>query len=314
MKPFQKKIIFTAIALIAFANADADIVVDSANTNGINMNNHQITKVSGQSFIGLIDGNKWTIYCRLSINPNTYDTDYYWEQEVIGDTIIDGSTYKKVYNRISDWNNEDTHEIDIIDNSWSFFCQEDNKIYEWIENERVLNYDFNLLAGDSFYNTADEKLIVDSVVYYNTPNNQSLKYLHLSIENPYACDEWIEGIGSMTNGINKLTIWNYGSSRKLISFISQGVEMLNDADINYVSTTSIDANAMTLHREGETVVAVFPAAGVGETITLYDTTGRIVAVVSVREDATSAIIDIAHLPQGVYIARMNSGASCKVVL
>ena len=61
-------------------------------------------------------------------------------------------------------------------------------------------------------------------------------------------------------------------------------------------------------------MAVFPSASAGESITLYDATGRVVATQPIRTGATTATIDITALPAGVYIARLNSGATAKVVL
>ena len=55
-------------------------------------------------------------------------------------------------------------------------------------------------------------------------------------------------------------------------------------------------------------------ASAGEAITLYDATGRVVATQAIRTGATTATIDITALPAGVYIARLNSGATAKVVL
>ena len=61
-------------------------------------------------------------------------------------------------------------------------------------------------------------------------------------------------------------------------------------------------------------MAVFPTASAGEAITLYDTTGRVVATQAVQQGATTVSIDTTTLPAGVYIARLNSGATAKVVL
>ncbi|MBR5844497.1 MAG: T9SS type A sorting domain-containing protein [Bacteroidaceae bacterium] len=82
------------------------------------------------------------------------------------------------------------------------------------------------------------------------------------------------------------------------------------------SVTDIDkdAKSLTLHRSGDALMAVFPTAQAGEAITLYDATGRAVVIQAVRQGATTATIDVATLPAGVYIARLNSGATAKVVL
>jgi hypothetical protein len=81
-----------------------------------------------------------------------------------------------------------------------------------------------------------------------------------------------------------------------------------------VANINKDNNTITLHREGDALMAVFPTASAGEAITLYDTTGRVAATQPIRRGATTATIDITALPAGVYIARLNSGATAKVML
>ena len=81
-----------------------------------------------------------------------------------------------------------------------------------------------------------------------------------------------------------------------------------------VTNINKEEKTLTLHRDGRALMAVFPTASAGEAITLYDATGRAVATQAVRQGATTATIDIAALPAGVYIARLNSGATAKVVL
>ena len=73
----------------------------------------------------------------------------------------------------------------------------------------------------------------------------------------------------------------------------------------YTITSTLEAGILTIH---------FPTVQADEAITLYDATGRAVATQAVRQGATTATIDVATLPAGVYIARLNSGATAKVVL
>ena len=72
--------------------------------------------------------------------------------------------------------------------------------------------------------------------------------------------------------------------------------------------------SLVIYNNGESLMAVFPTASAGEVITLYDATGRVVATQPIRTGDTTATIDITALPAGVYIARLNSGASAKVAL
>ena len=85
-------------------------------------------------------------------------------------------------------------------------------------------------------------------------------------------------------------------------------------DFSAVHATPADGCSLTLHREGDALMAVFSSAATGEVITLYDATGRVVATQAIRTGATTATIDTTALPAGVYIARLNSGATAKVAL
>ena len=69
-----------------------------------------------------------------------------------------------------------------------------------------------------------------------------------------------------------------------------------------------------LQHNGNALMAVFPTASAGEVITLYDATGRVVATQAIRTGATTATIDTTALSAGVYIARLNNGATAKVAL
>ncbi|MBR3938613.1 MAG: T9SS type A sorting domain-containing protein [Bacteroidaceae bacterium] len=224
-------------------------------------------------------------------------------------------------------------------NTKEYLREEDKKIFrylpqnsacpipEWIATEHLL-FDFGAKAGENIVviDSQDYKLVmtIDSIkqIVLDDRERDVFYVSYFNNDEKTGNEIWIEGIGTTITPLFDeyvrkwgifvgATFFHYFYDYNTDFIYPEDREVIDFSD---VSTIPTDANAMTIHREGETVVAVFPAAGVGETITLYDTTGRIVAVESVQEGATSATIDIAHLPQGVYIARMNSGASCKVVL
>ncbi len=222
-------------------------------------------------------------------------------------------------------------------NTKEYLREEDKKIFrylpqnsacpipEWIATEHLL-FDFGAKAGENIVviDSQDYKLVmtIDSIkqIVLDDRERDVFYVSYFNNDEKTGNEIWIEGIGStqfspfiniIRWGGTGLGYFHYFYDYNTDFIYPEDREVIDFSD---VSTIPTDASSITLHREGETVVAVFPATGVGETITLYDTTGRIVAVESVREDATSTTIDIAHLPQGVYIARMNSGASCKVVL
>ncbi len=224
-------------------------------------------------------------------------------------------------------------------NTKEYLREEDKKIFrylpqnsacpipEWIATEHLL-FDFGAKAGENIViiDSQEYKLVmtIDSIKQTILDDKErSVFYVsYFNNDEKTGNEIWIEGIGTtivplFDEYVRKwgifvgTTFFHYFYDYNTDFIYPEEKEVIDFSD---VSTIPTDANAMTLHREGDVVVAVFPAVSAGETITLYDTTGRIAAVQSVREGATSATIDVAHLPQGIYIARLNSGASCKVVL
>ena len=139
------------------------------------------------------------------------------------------------------------------------------------------------------------------------PNERVYEYTYsLSLGNTIN-DAWIEGIGYTSFIFSGDLDANF--MHELQCVFEEG-ELIYCADGN----KKIDFTTLTLHREGDALMAVFPTAAIGEAITLYDATGRVAATQAIRTGATTATIDITALPVGVYIARLNSGVTAKVVL
>ncbi len=88
-------------------------------------------------------------------------------------------------------------------------------------------------------------------------------------------------------------------SRKYIGTIYFGKSGINNNEI--------DGTTLTLHRQGDVLMAVFSATTTCDAITLYDTTGRVVVAQPIGQGATTASIDITSLPKGIYIARLGNG-------
>ena len=81
-----------------------------------------------------------------------------------------------------------------------------------------------------------------------------------------------------------------------------------------INKHSLTENSLTIHNNGDLLEMVFPTVSAGEAITLYDATGRVVATQAVCPGATTATIDVAALPAGVYIARMGNGVTSNLVI
>lgn len=134
---------------------------------------------------------------------------------------------------------------------------------------------------------------------------------------------WIEGIGAINEDIFDFeNSYRMGASATPDQFYyytnsnESGCypEVQGVIDFSAISTISINTSTLTLHRSGDVLMATFPTAGQGEAITLYDATGRVVTTQPIREGATTASIDVATLPDGIYIARLSNGTTAKVVL
>ena len=149
------------------------------------------------------------------------------------------------------------------------------------------------------------------------PNERVYEYTYsLSFGNTIN-DAWIEGIGYTAFIFSGDLDANFMHELQCVFEEGELIYCADGADCNGLSEQAnkkIDFTTLTLHREGNALMAVFPVASAGEAITLYDAIGRVVATQPIRTGATTATIDITALPTGVYIARLNSGATAKVVL
>jgi len=134
-------------------------------------------------------------------------------------------------------------------------------------------------------------------------------YEILEIGEPFQ-EAWIEGIGYTGYLTGMYTLQCVFEKGELI-YCADGAKCNG---LSEVANKKIDFSTLTLHRQGDMLMAVFPAAEPGEAITLYDASGRVVAKQAIRAGATTAGIDASSLPAGIYIATLAGGASTKIVL
>lgn len=149
------------------------------------------------------------------------------------------------------------------------------------------------------------------------PNEKVYEYTYSIAFGDTVNDAWIEGIGYTTLIFPGDLDANFMHELQCVFEEGELIYCADGADCKGLSDNvnkKIDFTTLTLHREGNALLAVFPTASAGEAITLYDATGRGVATQPIRTGATTATIDVATLPAGIYIARLNSGATTKVVL
>ncbi len=163
----------------------------------------------------------------------------------------------------------------------------------------------------------DDILYLDGYAYYDAAGywyifaeekNGVINLTHRETS-PYADGRALRAFSATIGGFEAATYEVYwGSYDKeyygtIENLTSQGEKTING-----------DNMSLLLHRQGDVLMAVFPAAEPGEAITLYDASGRVVAKQAIRAGATTAGIDASSLPAGIYIATLASGASTKIVL
>ncbi len=138
------------------------------------------------------EGKRWSVMASASGLPPGYLPKVWTEITVLqGDSIDNDKTYKKVYST----QNEDLSDLKLI----GITRQEGDKIYykDIRGKEEELFFDFGLKVGDAF--TLWDEVCTVTAVRDTVINDISRKMLCLkagSLE-----DKWIEGIGSLTNGL-----------------------------------------------------------------------------------------------------------------
>ena len=278
----------------------------------------------------LQEGNAWV--------ENYLEGDYC--RYMITDTVaIDGKEYSVISLRVLDvYNNKIVtphNKLYIREEGTKLliYTEGENFVPEWSNTEHLF-FDFGAQEGDSivFADSDDFTLtmVVDSICQTKLDNKERkvyyVTYITLSKENEISeikqQDIWIEGVGSVQTAtfdeyVSKWSIAVGNSFFYCYHNYDTGYTYPEDVtmiDFSAVHTLQADAHTLTLHRVGDALVAVFPTASLGEAITLYDATGRVIATQAVRPGATTATIDVAALPAGVYIARMGNGATSKIVI
>lgn len=115
---------------------------------------------------------------------------------------------------------------------------------------------------------------------------------------------WIESIGA-----DRYVYDNEYYELQCVSDNGINIYTADGADCNRwdnAPNSKIDFNKLSLHRTGQDLSAVFPAADKDAQLTLYNATGQAVRSQAVRKGATSALIPMQGLAKGVYIVALTN--------
>ena len=150
----------------------------------------------------VVEGKTWT--CQEThwkdIFPTSYETIY----TIMGDTVINGESCKKLFIKHTSWSNRDYSYIGAL-------IEQDKKVY-FMKNEimqKRLLYDFSLEeVGDGFVRDDPAEILYISLVAEKIISLYGKTYRQMEIitrpnnnyEDRYEYkDIWIEGVGSITN-------------------------------------------------------------------------------------------------------------------
>lgn len=152
------------------------------------------TMTFSQNYYPLIEENRtWNVISVIITGPYPGDTSFSTlTYKFIGDTIIDSTTYLKLY--------RSSEENPI---NWTLDCfMRENEKKVWLkdisQDNEILMYDFSLNVGDSILDYSGlTYLIIDSTGFETIGQDERIKYYLSSIEMPdYYHETWIDGIGS----------------------------------------------------------------------------------------------------------------------
>ena len=218
----------------------------------------------------LVSDNKvWTMQY-TSINP-AYPSVNYQEQMLNGEKEIENITFYQIMCRSL---NESEPPSDEWNATGKYIGQDSQgKVYYYtnqFDNYRVI-MDFSLQVGDVYQQTSEDGTVVDEFVVTkvseetipNTFGTNSRKCIYLEdVNNPNRSDIWIEGVGSVTGGLDGAMIFQFGGS------IPQLYKCTEDGNVIYqcsqptnigktVTSTSIDMDKVhyyNLHGQRLTTV------------------------------------------------------------
>ncbi len=174
-----------------------------------------------QSYIRMIDtANTWYVWGG-GITTNGIDARYTNEFRFIGDTIINGITYSKLYSNTHHTANYTT--LDYFGSMREDTLQQ--KIYRVFGSEEV-DYDFSLHKGDSVKLAGQPYPIkIDSIKSENFAGKTRRRfyitqYIHVGNSWSQWKEQWIEGIGVVVGIVSS------GSGGSILGPIDQGNELL----------------------------------------------------------------------------------------
>jgi len=259
--------------------------------------------IKAQNFID--ETKQWAIVSIPVMELSLRFTHYY---KFSGDSIINGSTYHKIYQ------SNDSNQV-----NWTFsdlWWERNDSIFRYCQHYGNINdttylvYDFNIIEGDSFNLDNFYSMVVDSVRLIEWGGVQR-KHWYFTLYNDVIT--WVEGVGQLGN-FNCSSPCLNSMDDQLLCFVTNGNIVYQNSDYNscYVQTSSemlknsSKTNISIMPSENGGIIIINPNSEKG-VIVFYTIDGRLINELIIESDNTR--IDLKFSGMIIYkFANINGNA------
>ena len=220
----------------------------------------------------LSESKVWTMAYKAVVNPEEYGDVYrFVETKLVGDTIINDIHFKQKYRRewilgqekISQWSATD-----------EYLGQDGGKVYQYSDRNKMMveDMDMSLNIGDKtlcYYQYDEDKELpfcfvataVSDTILNNTDIIVPRKSIHVYLEDyPADMDIWIDGIGSVTLGIDGLGLFHATGAIPKLYKVTDGDAYKGNSDVIY-QNLDLTNDIRTVNKKRKTDDAVYNLLG-----------------------------------------------------
>ena len=218
-----------------------------------------LTSVCANLFAQTVStGKVWTMYLESSTPPEYGGVNYYRESLLQGDTIIDNMKYIQCYERTRAENEE-------LFNDWKaknvYYCQQDGKIYQKSGNSKPrVTIDYSLQVGDSIKGDLFQYIVtaVSDTVFASSTDKTPRKCLYITDKwRMIIEDVWVEGIGSLTYGLEGLAVMEMAGFRRSLEKCQEGDKILYQRKMQNSSPYDLDGDGVLTLNDITTLINVY---------------------------------------------------------
>lgn len=178
----------------------------------------------GQEQPWISAGKQWSTLVRPSVSPEYYH-EWTTTSFLKSDTIINDLHYFNIYT---------TENEDLAEAKWSGLCirQDGDKVYHYNtkSQQELLLFDFSKEYGDEFTYYDGVQVKVTAAYTYIDINGIRRRAINIVSVDGGGRDEWIEGFGSMQNGIGQPCLSKAGTGYKLLCCRNNKQQFYHDPD------------------------------------------------------------------------------------